>query len=64
MQVPREGRLAGVDFGTVRIGIAITDPEQIVASPYENYNRRTEAVSYTHLRAHRDRTRSRMPSSA
>lgn len=43
MQVPREGRLAGVDFGTVRIGIAITDPEQIVASPYENYNRRTEA---------------------
>ena len=43
MEVPREGRLAGIDFGTVRIGIAITDPEQIVASPYENYNRRTEA---------------------
>lgn len=40
-QVSRKGRLAGVDFGTVRIGIAITDPEQIVASPYENYNRRT-----------------------
>ncbi len=42
-QVPKEGRLAGVDFGTVRIGIAITDPQQILASPLENYNRRTLA---------------------
>jgi putative Holliday junction resolvase len=34
------GRIAGIDFGTVRIGIAITDPGQTVASPYENYARR------------------------
>lgn len=33
--------MAGIDFGTVRIGIAITDPGQMLASPYENYNRRT-----------------------
>lgn len=40
-EVPREGRLAGIDYGTVRIGIAITDSGQVLASPYENYNRRT-----------------------
>jgi putative Holliday junction resolvase len=34
------GRLAGIDFGTVRIGIAITDSRQTLASPYENYQRR------------------------
>ena len=39
--LPTEGRLAGVDYGTVRIGVAITDPGQILASPFENYNRRS-----------------------
>ena len=37
---PREGRLAGIDFGTVRIGIAICDKGQSFASPVENYQRR------------------------
>ncbi len=32
---PAEGRIAAVDFGTVRIGIAICDPDRILASPYE-----------------------------
>ena len=32
------GRIAGIDFGTKRIGIAITDKEQRIASPYENYD--------------------------
>ena len=36
------GRVAGIDFGTVRIGIAISDPERKIASPYENYTRRGE----------------------
>ena len=36
------GRLAGIDYGTVRIGIAITDPEQRIASPLSNYTRRGE----------------------
>ena len=36
------GRVVGVDFGTVRIGIAISDPGRILASPYENYTRRGE----------------------
>ncbi len=39
MTLPAEGRLAGIDFGTVRIGIAITDPGRRVASPLENYTR-------------------------
>jgi putative Holliday junction resolvase len=34
------GRVAGIDFGAVRIGIAISDPGRRIASPYENYTRR------------------------
>jgi putative Holliday junction resolvase len=36
----RLGRLAGIDFGTVRIGIAVSDARQTLASPFENYTRR------------------------
>ncbi len=35
--LPSAGRLAGIDFGTVRIGIAISDPSQTWASPLETY---------------------------
>lgn len=41
---PTEGRLAGIDYGTVRIGIAISDPDQALASPLENYTRRDLAA--------------------
>ena len=44
MGLPATGRLAGIDFGTVRIGIAITDPGQSIASPYENYTRRNRQL--------------------
>jgi putative Holliday junction resolvase len=37
---PLIGRLAGIDFGTVRIGVAVCDSRQTLASPYENYTRR------------------------
>lgn len=37
---PRPGRVAGIDYGTVRIGVAISDAERRLASPYENYTRR------------------------
>jgi putative holliday junction resolvase len=36
--------IAGIDFGTVRIGIALADPELKIASPYENYTRRGPAA--------------------
>ena len=39
--LPASGRLAGIDFGTVRIGVAISDPEQTIASPLETYQRRS-----------------------
>lgn len=32
---PRCGRLAGVDYGTVRIGISVCDPLRILVSPLE-----------------------------
>jgi putative Holliday junction resolvase len=36
------GRLAGIDYGTVRIGVAVSDARQTLASPFENYTRRGE----------------------
>lgn len=38
--LPRQGRIAAIDYGTVRIGVAITDVSQTIASPLENYQRR------------------------
>ena len=40
--LPTAGRLSGIDYGEVRIGVAITDPRQIIASPFENYTRQGE----------------------
>ena len=34
---PTRGRLAAVDYGTVRIGIAVCDPDRMLASPLEVY---------------------------
>jgi putative Holliday junction resolvase len=42
--LPKTGRLAAIDYGTVRIGVAITDPDQRLASPLENYTRRGAAA--------------------
>jgi putative Holliday junction resolvase len=47
---PDQGRLAGIDFGTVRIGIAVTDPGQRLASPYEIYPRRNPAADAEYFR--------------
>ncbi|MCP4095897.1 MAG: Holliday junction resolvase RuvX [Planctomycetaceae bacterium] len=38
--LPSEGRLLGIDYGTVRVGVAISDPSQTIASPLETYTRR------------------------
>ena len=40
----QRGRIGGVDYGTVRIGVAIGDLEVGMASPHENYNRRSERL--------------------
>lgn len=39
-----KGRIAGIDYGTVRIGVAIGDLEVGMASPHENYTRRSERL--------------------
>ncbi len=36
----QSGRLLGVDFGTVRVGLAISDPGRVIASPLTTYRRR------------------------
>lgn len=39
---PSSGRLAAVDYGSVRIGIALCDPERILISPFAVWQRSTE----------------------
>ncbi|QLL09480.1 Holliday junction resolvase RuvX [Mycobacterium vicinigordonae] len=36
---PRRGRRIGVDVGTVRIGVAVSDPDGILATPVETVRR-------------------------
>lgn len=38
--MPPRGRLAGIDHGSKRIGIAVCDPDRVIASPLETYERR------------------------
>jgi putative Holliday junction resolvase len=45
-------RIAGIDYGTVRIGIALADTDIGIASPHANYTRRTadlDAAYFTNL---------------
>lgn len=43
-KLPAQGRIVGVDYGTVRIGLAITDLSQTIASPLSVYQRRNEKL--------------------
>jgi len=36
-----QGKIAGIDYGTVRIGIAVSDADRVLASPYETYIRKS-----------------------
>ena len=42
--LPMEGRLAGVDFGTVRIGLSTCDPSQRWVTPFDTYTRRNDRL--------------------
>jgi len=44
-------RLLGVDSGRKRIGLAITDPDRIIASPLETWHRRTLAEDAAYFAA-------------
>jgi putative Holliday junction resolvase len=39
---PVQGRLLGLDYGTKRVGIAVSTHEQNIASPLKNYTRQSE----------------------
>ena len=41
---PRQGRLAGIDYGTVRVGVAVCDSDRILASPLETHQRSDAAT--------------------
>jgi putative holliday junction resolvase len=49
-QPAQSGRVAGIDYGTVRLGIALSDPGRTIASPHENYTRRGPAQDATRFR--------------
>lgn len=42
--IPLAGRLAGMDFGTVRVGLATCDPSQRWVTPYDTYVRRNDRL--------------------
>jgi putative Holliday junction resolvase len=47
-----KGRLLGVDYGTVRVGLAVSDPDRIIASPLATYTRRdadADAAYFRHV---------------
>jgi putative Holliday junction resolvase len=44
-------RIAGIDYGTVRIGIALADTEVGIAGPFENYTRRSPTLDAEYLAA-------------
>lgn len=41
--IPPRGRLLGLDYGQVRIGIAVCDADRTLASPLETYTRQNPA---------------------
>lgn len=48
--IPTRGTLLGLDYGTKRIGVAVSTPDQSIASPLENYTRRNPAEDAAFLR--------------
>ncbi|HEY5840823.1 MAG TPA: Holliday junction resolvase RuvX, partial [Mycobacterium sp.] len=47
---PGRGRRLGVDVGTVRIGVAVSDADAILATPVETVQRDRRKTSDRHLR--------------
>jgi putative Holliday junction resolvase len=49
MPLPATGRLAGIDYGEKRIGVAVCDGDRNIASPLETYHRKTEAADWAYF---------------
>lgn len=48
--VPTQGTLLGLDYGTKRIGVAVSTPDQTIATPLKNYTRRNATLDAEFLR--------------
>ena len=48
-------RILAIDFGTKRVGAALSDPRGLIASPLEVYERRSDTLDADHYRALADR---------
>ncbi len=48
--VPSKGVLLGLDFGTRRVGVAVSTPEQTIACPLETYHRRDANADAAYLK--------------
>jgi putative Holliday junction resolvase len=46
---PAQGRLLGLDYGTKRLGLALSNAEQTIATPLETYLRRDPRQDEKHL---------------
>jgi putative holliday junction resolvase len=44
-------RILGLDFGTKRVGAAVSDPRRMIATPLEVYERRDQAQDARHYRS-------------
>jgi putative Holliday junction resolvase len=44
-------RIAGIDYGTVRIGIALADTDVGIAGPFDNYTRRSATLDAEYFQA-------------
>ncbi len=45
-----KGRILGVDYGTVRIGLAITDPDRLLSSPLSTYERKDKETDQKYFK--------------
>ena len=48
-EFPSDGVLLGIDYGTKRVGYAVSDATQFIAGPLDNYTRRTRELDAQHL---------------
>jgi putative pre-16S rRNA nuclease len=48
---PPKGRLLGVDYGSVRVGLAVSDQERRIASPLATYTRRSPELDAAYFRS-------------
>lgn len=49
-EIPAQGRLLGIDFGTVRIGLAVCDAQQTMAGPWATRVRQTPELDAVYFR--------------